>query len=94
VIFGEDCPVGGNNRCMNEWRDLAELLVELDLTIEDLDSWAAAPEDIAELRGREELRDEIQYALRFHHVPRRLRHRLDELSSVGVSRPALLDPRD
>jgi len=79
---------------MTEWRDLAELLVELDLQIEDLDSWATAPEDVDELRGREELRDELQYALRFHHVPRRLRLRLEGMGSVGELRPALLDPRD
>ncbi|MGN6800113.1 MAG: hypothetical protein ACTHKS_18390 [Gaiellaceae bacterium] len=79
---------------MSEWRALAELLVELDLTIEDLDSWATAPEDIAELQRREELRDEIQLAVRFHYVPRQLRRQLAGLRSVGVLRPRQLDPRD
>lgn len=84
----------GSNRCMNEWRKLAELLVDLDLTIEDLDTWATAPEDIGELQRREALRDEIQMALRLHHVPRRLRAQLEEASPVGAVRPAPLDPRD
>ena len=79
---------------MSEWRELAELLVELDLTIEDIDSWATAPEDIAELQRREALRDEIQLAVRFHYVPRQLRRQLADLRSVGVLRPRLLEPRD
>jgi len=79
---------------MSEWRDLAELLVELDLTIEDLDSWASAPEDVAELERREELRDQIHLAIRFHYVPRQLRRQLAELDAVGVLRPASIDPRD
>lgn len=79
---------------MSEWRDLAEVLVELDLTIEDLDAWASAPEDIAELQRREELRDQIHLAVRFHYVPRQLRRQLAELDAVGVLRPASSDPRD
>ena len=79
---------------MGEWRDLTELLVELDLTIEDIDSWATAPEDIAELRRREELRDEIQLAVRFHYVPRQLRRQLADFRSAGVLGPRISDPRD
>lgn len=79
---------------MNEWRELAEQLVELDLMIEDLDSWATAPEDIAELRRCEELRDEIQFALRLHHVPRRLRRQLEDDSLVGARPQSVTDPRD
>ena len=79
---------------MNEWRELAEQLVELDLTIEDLGSWATRPEDIAELRRREELRDEIQFALRLHHMPRRLRRRLEDHSLAGEWPPSVTDPRD
>jgi hypothetical protein len=79
---------------MSEWRDLTELLVELDLTIEDLDSWATAPEDVVELRRREELRDEIQLAVRFHYVPRQLRRQLAGLGSAAVLRPGISDPRD
>lgn len=79
---------------MNEWQDLAEQLVELDLTIEELDAWATAPEDIAELQRREALRDEIQLALRFHHVPRRLRRQLASVEPVAVLRPMSTDPRD
>jgi hypothetical protein len=40
---------------MGEWRELAERLVELDLAIEDTDSWATSPDDIAELRRLERL---------------------------------------
>jgi len=79
---------------MSEWRDLAELLVELDLAIEDLDSWASAPEDVAELARREELRDQIHLAVRFHHVPCHLRRQLAELGALGGLRPAPIDPRD
>ena len=79
---------------MNEWQVLAERLVELDLSIEEVDSWATAPEDIAELQRQEALRDEIQLALSFHHVPRRLRRQLDETEPAAVVRPASIDPRD
>ena len=92
--LGDDRRVDGNNHSVNEWRELAELLVELDLTIEDLESWATAPDDVAELRHREALRDEIQFALRFHHVPRHLRQRLVEARSRSALSPAPLDPRD
>ena len=78
---------------MNEWNDLAELLVELDLAIEDLDSWATRPEDIDELRRQEALRDEIQFALRLHHIPRSLRQRLETRGSVAVL-SAPVDPRE
>lgn len=76
---------------MNEWRELTEQLVELDLTIEDLDSWATSPEDVAELQRCEALRDEIQLALRFHHMPRRLRRQLESHASP---RHSVVDPRD
>lgn len=42
-------PRNGNRRAMSEWQELAELLVEVDLAIEDLDSWATEPEDLAAL---------------------------------------------
>ena len=92
--MGEDCPAGGNNHAMNEWRELAERLVELDLTIEDLDAWATDPDDISELQRREELRDEIQLALRFRHMPRRLRRQLEEPEPVVILRRSISDPRD
>jgi hypothetical protein len=79
---------------MSEWRDLTELLVELDLTIEDLDCWASAPEAVAELQRREELRDQIHLAVLFHSVPRQLRRQLAELDAVGLLRPASIDLRD
>jgi hypothetical protein len=82
------------NRAMNEWQALAERLVELDLAIEEIDSWATASEDIAELQRQEALRDEIHLALRFHHLPRRLRRQLDQSEPVPVLRPASIDPRD
>lgn len=74
-------------------QDLAERLVELDLAIEEIDSWATASEDIAELQRQEALRDEIQLALRCHHLPRRLRRQLDQTEPAPVLRPASIDPR-
>ena len=38
-----------------EWQELAELLVEVDLQIEELNGWATRPEDVAELDELEEL---------------------------------------
>ena len=42
---------------------LAVRLVRLDLAIEDLDSWATTPDDLAALKRLEELRDALQEAL-------------------------------
>ena len=58
---------------MNEWRELTERLVKLDFAIEDLDSWASAPEDVERLARLEALRDDVQAAIAGRHVSRRLR---------------------
>lgn len=94
VNLRDDCFAGGDNDSMNEWQELAECLVELDLTIEDLESWATAPEDIAELQRNETLRDEIQLALRLHHIPRSLKLQLGDHRLLGALRATTIDPRD
>ena len=79
---------------MSEWSDLAECLVELDLTIEDRESWATRPEDVAELEELERLRDDVQTALQLHHMPSRLRHRVRDRHHLSVMKPIAVDPRD
>ena len=79
---------------MGEWSELTECLVELDFSIEELESWATRPEDIAKLEELERLRDDVQTALALHHIPARLRRRLSEHADVAVSGPATNDPRD
>ena len=61
---------------MGEWRELAERLVELDFEIEDLDSWATAPADVAELERLEALRDEVFAAVSDRRIPSHLLERL------------------
>jgi hypothetical protein len=79
---------------MGEWRELAERLVELDLAIEDTDSWATSPDDIAELRRLERLRDEIQAAVAEHRISGRLRRELEEHVLKRSLPIAASDPRD
>jgi hypothetical protein len=79
---------------MSEWSELAECLVELDLTIEDRESWATRPEDVAELEELERLRDDVQTALKLHYLPSRLRHRVGERHHFSVMKPTADDPRD
>jgi SPX domain protein involved in polyphosphate accumulation len=78
---------------MSAWRGLAERLVELDLAIEDRESWATAPEDIQELQRLEQLRDEIQAALAERRLSPHVRRLVAERGhnpGVGVT----MDPRD
>lgn len=70
------CVELGNRESMSDWQELAELLVQLDLQIEDLNGWATEPEDIERLEELEALRTDVRFALTFHHVPRGLRKRL------------------
>lgn len=77
----------------DEWRDLAALLVETDLAIEDLNGWATRQEDVDELRRLETLRDEIQDALASRHLSRRLRRRVAQ-GSHRVRGSPRVDPRD
>lgn len=76
---------------MGEWQELTERLVEVDLAIEDLDSWATEPGAIAALERLEDLRNEMLAAISRHRIPRRLRERLHgrEISLAGTP-----DPRD
>ena len=78
---------------MNEWQELAERLVEVDLRIEDLDSWATEPESIAALKRLEELRDEMHAAVAHHRISRGLQHWLREGERFSLS-GTLIDPRD
>jgi len=79
---------------MGEWSDLAETLVELDLAIEDLEGWATKPEDVDEIKRLEALRDDLFLALSLHHVPARLRHRLEGRDDGHLPRRFAIDPRD
>jgi hypothetical protein len=79
---------------MSEWTELAECLVELDVSIEDHSSWATRPEDIAELEELERLRNDIQAALELHHMPLRLRRPIRERHHLSVMKPVCVDPRD
>ena len=81
---------------MGEWQDLAELLVEVDIQIEELNGWATRPEDIAELDELEELRTDLRFALTFHHVPRGLRKRLRRREREGstTAHRSASEPRD
>ena len=93
--FGDDRHNFGNNGTVNEWRELSECLVELDLTIEDRASWATRPEDVAELKQLEALRDEVQAALTRHRVPTRVRkHLIEHAAGRPAMCPAAVDPRD
>ena len=78
---------------MSEWSDLAETLVELDLAIEELESWATRDEDLDVLKRLEGIRDEVQDALSTHHVSRRLREKLQAGHTRGPG-PVTTDPRD
>lgn len=72
---------------MGEWRDLAEHLVELDLAIEDLDSWATETEDVARLERLENLRDDLGAAIVHQRISGRLRKRLElHRSPSGMTR--------
>jgi hypothetical protein len=78
---------------MTEWRQLAERLVEVDVAIEDRESWATAPEEIEELQRLERFRNEIQAALAERRLSPRVRRLLAEPGhspGVGVT----TDPRD
>ena len=77
---------------MSEWRELAERLVKLDFAIEDLDSWASAPEDVERLAELETLRDDVQAAIADRHISRRLRELLD--AGAPSIHSAMIDPRD
>lgn len=79
---------------MSEWSELAERLVELDFAIEDIESWATTPEDIEQLKQLEGLRDELLYAMAFHHMPKRLFRRLQDSQYTHSSCGAAVDPRD
>jgi hypothetical protein len=77
----------------NGWRDLAARLVEVDLAIENLESWATRPEDVAELERLEGLRTQLQEALASKHLSRDLRRQLDGESRHSAPSTAI-DPRD
>lgn len=79
---------------MGEWSELAETLVELDLAIEDLEGWATRPEDVDELKRLEALRDDVFLALSLHHVPSRLRRRLERQHDHDSLTGPSTDPRD
>jgi hypothetical protein len=79
---------------VSEWSELAECLVELDMAIEDKESWATRSEDIAELEQLERLRDDVQTALAVHHLPSRLRRQVRERHHLSVMKPTFVDPRD
>jgi hypothetical protein len=80
---------------VNEWRELTECLVELDLTIEDRASWATQPDDVDELKRLEAFRDEVQVALGRHHVSTALRkHFQNHAARRRALYPATVDPRD
>jgi hypothetical protein len=79
---------------MSEWSQLAECLVELDVAIEEMESWATQAEDIAELEQLERLRNDVQSALELHHIPSRLRQRVHERHHLSVMRPISIEPRD
>jgi hypothetical protein len=78
---------------MSDWKELAERLVEVDLRIEDLDSWATEPESVAALKRLEDLRDEMQAAIAHHRMPRRLRGWLHDGQGHRLTL-ATIDPRD
>jgi hypothetical protein len=79
---------------VGEWSDLAETLVELDFAIEDLEAWATRPEDLDELKRLETLREELFLALTHHHLPARLRRRLEERDDQHSLSAHTIDPRD
>jgi hypothetical protein len=80
---------------MGEWRELAERLVELDLAIEDTDSWATSPDDIAELRRLERLGGtRYKPPSTEHRISRRLRRQLEGHVLKRSSPVAASDPRD
>ena len=61
---------------MSEWQELAELLVELDIRIEELNGWATRAEALARLEDLEALRTDVLFSLTFHYIPLGLRKRL------------------
>jgi hypothetical protein len=63
---------------MDTWRDLAELLVHVDIAIEELDGWATRTEDVERLGELERLSEEIQTAMRSRHLSRQLRRYLEQ----------------
>ena len=79
---------------MDTWRDLAELLVHVDVAIEELDGWATRYEDVERLEALETLSEEIQRAMRSRHLSRRLRRRLEQRDRNGFLAFADVDPRD
>jgi hypothetical protein len=48
-------------------RYLATHLIELNMAIDDLQSWATHPDEIAQLRRLEELRDQVLAVLQRQH---------------------------
>jgi hypothetical protein len=95
VNFGDDRHRRGEKGTVNEWRELAECLVELDLAIEDRASWATRPEDVDELKRLEAFRDDVQAALARHHVTTGLRkHVREHAARRRAVCPAAVDPRD
>lgn len=79
---------------MGEWQELAEALVELDIRIEELNSWATRPEDVEQLKELEALRDQVRSAITYHHIPRGLQRRLRDAGRSRDTSPATNDPRD
>lgn len=79
---------------MGAWRYLAEYLVELDLEIEDRESWATRRDDVARLQELEDLRDQLRVAIARHYIPRALRTRLHEHEHGEGLSPLTSDPRD
>jgi hypothetical protein len=77
---------------VDEWREAVRQLVELDLRIEDLDSWATDTESVAELERLEAARDDIRDAISEGRVTDRLRRRLEDAAPTGAA--AATDPRD
>lgn len=94
VSVRDDFRRSGNAVAMdsNGWRNLAARLVEVDLAIENLESWATRPEDIAELERLEGLRMQLQAALASKHLSRDLRRQLEDEARHPA--PTALDPRD
>ena len=77
---------------MGEWRELAERLVEIDLRIEHLGSWATGPEDVEELKRLEELRDEVLAAVGRRRIPHELRDRLRDGRKYATRKRAARRP--
>lgn len=79
---------------MGEWQKLAERLVEIDLSIEDFDSWATEPEDVAAFERLEELRDQLQEAIAQGRISRKVRRSLEDEVLLPRLSGIATDPRD